>query len=175
MTTLRALTILVLPAPNCILDAGQAARTGISRSLIFDQPLRRRPVSADLAQQIVKKRRLPHGAREQFLSGMRLATQLAHPGFDLERKPALRLGRGTVLFLFSRIGQICPAVRTFQQARVNIRAAISAFGFIVFGRGSDTGGHIKYYVILRERTRPKDLEMLRSHRPDVLREHDISV
>jgi hypothetical protein len=39
------------------------------------------------------------------------------------------------------INKIYSAIRTLQQPMINIRAAIAAFGFVIFGWGREAGGH----------------------------------
>jgi len=44
-------------------------------------------------------------------------------------------------FGFTILNQIFTAIGTLQQVVINIRAAIAAFNFVIFGEGIDTGWH----------------------------------
>lgn len=134
--------VLPFPALDGVLDAGQARRSHPVLLLVLDQSLCCRPVPAHLAEQVIEQRGFPQRAAEQLLGDLRLPAQLPHHGLDPQRKPALRAQAGRLLFFRThRVNQIDSAMRAFHQPMINIRAAIAAFGLIVFGWGSDTGGH----------------------------------
>ncbi len=79
---------------------------------------------------------------EQLLSDMRLPAQLPPHGLSPQRKLTLRSKRWTFLWLrINRVKQIHPAIGALHQIMINIRAAIAAFHFVIFGWGSDTGRH----------------------------------
>ena len=72
---------------------------------------------------------------------MRLPAQLPHQRLDRQRELALRAKLGTLLFRLIGFIQIHSAIGTFHQIVINVRAAIAAFDFIIFGWGSEAGGH----------------------------------
>lgn len=75
-------------------------------------------------------------------------------GFDHEREPALRAwGRLLIQINMGKwINEIRAAIGALQQIVIDVRAAIAAFDFIVFGRGRDTGGHSQ--IVSNVRTKP---------------------
>jgi hypothetical protein len=72
---------------------------------------------------------------------MRLPAQLPHYGFDLQREFTFWSKLGTFFLRLIWLIQIHPAIRALHQIMVNIRAAIATFDFIIFGWGSEAGGH----------------------------------
>ena len=71
---------------------------------------------------------------------MRLPEYLPHDGFHGQRKLALRSKLGTFLVLSVHwVNQLHSTIGTRQQTKVNIRAAIAAFGIIIFGSESEAG------------------------------------
>lgn len=149
------LTVLSLPALDRILQTDRSRRTWGQLFLIIDQPLHHGPVPARLLEQIVKQSRLPQRPREQFLSDMWFPAQPPPHGLNPERDLAFRSKRWMCLFLrIDRVNQIHAAIGTLQQAMINIRAAIAAFDFIIFGWGSDTGGHRYTFLVKIHRSSP---------------------
>src|SRR5215207_1216121 len=58
------LSVLILPATDRILQAGQARGVRFFLSLEIDQPLHHGPVASHLAEQVIKQRGFPQRAAE---------------------------------------------------------------------------------------------------------------
>jgi hypothetical protein len=112
-------------------------------TFIFDKTLYCRTVTAYLAQQVIEQDGFPHYTCEQLLGGMWLPTYLPHYGLNRKREFALRAKLGTFLWLgVYWVNQIYSTVGTLQQPLINVRTAIAAFDFIVFGWRGEAGGHV---------------------------------
>lgn len=137
------LPVLLFPTIDRVLQAKQSCGIGSLLTFIVDQPFDHRPVAACLAKQVIKQCRFHKRAAEQILRDMWFFAQLPDHGFQPQGKPALGAARWSLGFLNNGIWiqEIDAAVGTLYQTLIDIGAAIAAFGFIVFGWGSDAGGH----------------------------------
>jgi hypothetical protein len=135
--------VLLFPAADRILQAGESRSIGSLCAFKFDETLYCGSVPAYLAEQVIEQDRFPHHTREQLLSRMSFSAYLPQNGFKGERELALRAEFWTFLLRSVRLIQIDPAVGATHQVMINICTAIAALDFIVCrGRGK-AGRHEK--------------------------------